>query len=58
MSGNVAQPLTSNLNVGIIDQNKLPDIVNYYKLNRKILLPKLQELQVILNYFMNEEPKL
>lgn len=52
------QPLTANLEVGVIDQSKLSDIVDYYKDNRDILLPKLQELQIMLNYFMNQEPNL
>jgi hypothetical protein len=56
-SGNVLFPQT-NLDVSIIDQDSLRLIVEYYKDNRSILLPKLQELQTILNYFIQEEPKL
>ena len=57
MSADVPQPLTA-LNVSAIQPNELHSILSYYKANRNILLPKLQELQILLNYFMNEEPKL
>lgn len=57
LSANIATP-TTNLKVNVIAQNDLKLIVDYYKRNRKELLPKLQELQIVLNYFMQEEPKL
>ena len=57
MSANIPQPITT-LNVSAIQPNELQSILSYYKANRNILLPKLQELQILLNYFMNEEPKL
>ena len=57
ISANIPVPETT-LNVGVINSDRLKDIISYYKANRSILLPKLQELQILLNYFMNEEPKL
>jgi exosome complex RNA-binding protein Csl4 len=57
ISGNVPTPLT-NLDVDVISSNDLQLIVDYYKNHRDILLPKLQELQTILNYFIQDEPKL
>ena len=60
-SANIPYPkLISDMDIDVIDNNHLPDIVAYYKdpNNRKHLLPKLQELQIMINYFMNEEPKL
>lgn len=57
ISGNIPLPLT-NLDVVIIEPKDLDLIVEYYKTHRDILLPKLQELQIALNYFMQEEPKL
>ena len=57
ISGNKPLPLTS-LDLNIIDSDNLKLIVDYYKQHRNMLLPKLQELQAILNYFVQEEPKL
>ena len=57
MSANIPQPLTT-LKVCVIQLDELQSILSYYKANRSTLLPKLQELQILLNYFMNEEPKL
>lgn len=57
LSANVASPNTT-LSVDVIAPKDLKLIVDYYKLNRKYMLPKLQELQIVLNYFMQEEPNL
>lgn len=59
LSANIPFPQTS-LNVKTANNNNLKKIIDYYKdnINRSELLPRLQELQIILNYFMNEEPKL
>lgn len=57
ISANVPIPSTT-LNVSIINPNELHEILAYYKANKDILLPKLRELQILLDYFMNEEPKL
>lgn len=56
-SADIPQPITT-LDIKVIHPQKLQHIHSYYKENRSILLPKLQELQILLNYFMNEEPKL
>lgn len=57
ISANVPQPATT-LKVSVIDPNELHRILAYYKANREVLLLKLQELQILLNYFIREEPKL
>lgn len=57
MSANIPQPATT-LDINVINPQKLEKICSYYKSQRDILRPKLQELQILLNYFMNEEPKL
>jgi len=57
LSANVPSPKTK-LDVSIITPQDLKLIADYYKSNRSVFLPKLQELQIILNYFMQEEPKL
>jgi hypothetical protein len=57
ISANIPTPLTK-LNVDVVNSNELQLIVDYYKNHRDILLPKLQELQTILNYFIQDEPKL
>ncbi len=59
LSANIPFP-QSSLNVKIVNQDNLRKIIDYYKddNNRSELLPKLQELQIILNYFMDEESKL
>lgn len=59
LSANIPFP-KSSLNVKIVNQDNLRKIIGYYKddTNRSELLPKLQELQIILNYFMDEESKL
>lgn len=57
ISANAPTPSTT-LNVSVINPNELYEILAYYKANKNILLPKLRELQVLLDYFMNEEPKL
>lgn len=57
MGAGIPQPDTT-LNVSAIPPDKSDLILSYYKDNRGDLLPKLQELQIILNYFMAEEPKL
>lgn len=56
-SGHVNAPITS-LPLTVVDKTNLSLIVDYYKSHRAVLLPKLQELQIILNYFLQEEPKL
>lgn len=57
LSANIEQPSTT-LNVSVVEATKLQDIVSYYNANRDSLLPKLQELQKILSYFINEESNL
>jgi hypothetical protein len=59
LSANIPFPQTS-LKTEVVEKSDLCLILGYYKdlTNKKELLPKLQELQIILNYFMNEEPKL
>lgn len=57
LSGNVPSPQT-DFDVNIINPSDLHLIVEYYKDHRDDLLPKLRELQTVLNYFMQEEPKL
>lgn len=57
LSGSIPLPPT-NLNLNIINHDDLSMIVSYYKQHRDILLPKLQELQASLNYFIQEEPQL
>ena len=57
MGAGIPQPDTT-LNVRAIQPDESDLIHSYYTANRGDLLPKLQELQIILNYFMAEEPKL
>lgn len=57
LSANVASPKT-NLDVSIINKDELDCILKYYQDNRDILLPKLQELQIMLNFFNQIEPSL
>lgn len=56
LSGGIKMPLSS-LEITEIDPAELDKIIEFYKQNRSMLLPKLQELQTILNYFIQEEPK-
>lgn len=57
LSANIPAPITK-LDVKVIDQNALGEILDYYKNNRQTLLPKLQELQILLNFFSQIEPSL
>ncbi|MCL2502644.1 MAG: DUF6530 family protein [Bacteroidales bacterium] len=59
LSANVQFPNTS-ISVGKANLGKLKSIIDYYTkpVNRSELLPKIQELQIVLNDFMQKEPKL
>lgn len=57
ISAGIPEP-TTQLNIKVIAPADLNLIMEYYKNNREHLLPKLRELKVILDYFMQEEPKL
>ena len=57
LSGNNQIP-TTEFNVDVINDQNLVEILNYYKDNKAYLLPKLRELKIVLDYFMQEEPKL
>lgn len=57
LSADVASPIT-DLEVEVITPEKLKSIVDYYRQHRNDILPKLRDLKVVLDYFMQEEPKL
>jgi hypothetical protein len=56
-SAGIPYPAT-NLPIKVMDKSNLMKIADYYRLHRTDLLPKLQELQIILNYFTQEEHKI
>ncbi len=56
-SAGASAPSTT-LDVTLRDPMREGEIHTYYVKNRAELLPKLRELKTVLDYFMNEEPKL
>lgn len=56
-SSKIITPNTS-LQLTVIDEQNLPKIADYYKDIKEDIYPKLQELQILLNYFMQEESKI
>ena len=57
LSAGVASPATE-LHVHVESHEKLKLIVDFYKKNQIYIRPKLQELQMVLNYIMQEESQL
>jgi hypothetical protein len=56
-AGMPSYPQTS-LKLTTFSKNNLGNIANFYIQNRSYILPKLQELQTMLDYFMKNESKI
>lgn len=56
-SSHIVPPKTS-IQLTVIDEVRFTEISNYYKNIKEDLFPKLQELHLLLNYFMQVESKI